>query len=146
MPTTDLVFTCHDCGQTYRGPIEHPGGTDGDKEAATLYITGQRRQDAARGPICPMCLAQWTRALSGDHFDRCLAAAKHREQRAGKPVQVYSQHLRGRSPGNDENGKPLPGTAQGVWVCSTGRYQEIPREAKTTRPRHDAWKRIGGVA
>lgn len=133
MPATDLVFTCHDCGKTYKGPIEHPAGTDGDEVAATKYITGQRREGSKRGPICPKCLAHWERALSGDHFDQCLAAAKHREGRAGKPVQVYSQHLRGKD-----------GTAQGVWICSTGRFQEIPREAITTRPRRDAWRRING--
>ena len=142
MPTTNLVFTCSWCGRTHNAPVDHPRGSDGDEVAALAHISGRPREDMHSGPICPPCLESWRRSLSGDHFSRCLQAAKHVEARTGKAAQVYSQFLRGASPGPGPDGTPLPGTAQGVWVCSTGRFQEIPANAKTTRPRRDAWKQI----
>lgn len=134
MPTTHLTFTCGWCQRTHSGPIEHPRGTDGDEVAAFAYISGRRSMDHQHGPLCPACLEAWLRDLDGAHFAHCIRAAKAREERTNKAVQVYSQHLRGKD-----------GTAQGVWICSTGRFQEIPRTAKTTHPRKDAWKPIRGV-
>lgn len=130
MGVTELTFTCFDCCQTYRGPIEH-GGPDGCEDSAYARITGVKRESAGRGPICPKCLALWSRQLSKDHFSLCLAAAKKREERENKTVRIYSQHLHGKD-----------GQAQGVWISSDGTFQEIPRTAKSNRPRPDGWRRI----
>lgn len=130
MAVTEMNFTCFDCCQRYAGPVEHPGGTDGDEAAALAHITGQPRADHGRGPICPKCLDLWRRRLPRAHFDRCMEAAKHRANKEGKTIRIYTQHLHGKY-----------GTAQGVWVCSDGTFQEIPREAKSTRPRADAWRK-----
>jgi hypothetical protein len=129
MPTTEMLFTCFDCCQTYSGPVDHPHGEDGDEEEALAHITGQPRADQGRGPICPKCLKNMKRQLSRGHFERCMAHAKSRATKEGKTIRIFSQHLRGKD-----------GTAQGVWICSDGTFQEIPREAKTNRPRSDAWK------
>ena len=134
MPVTSLTFTCGWCQRTHSGPIEHPSGADGDEAAALAYISGRREMSHRHGPICPACLEAWRRDLDGAHFARCLQATRAREERTGKAVKIYSQHLRGRD-----------GNAQGVWICSTERFQEIPRSAKTNHPRPDAWRQIRGV-
>lgn len=132
MASTHLVFTCGWCQQTHSGPIEHPQGIDGDEAAALAHISGRRTMDHQHGPLCPRCLEAWLRDLDGAHWSHCLRAAKAREERCNKAVQVYTTNLYRRFP-----------DSQGVWICSTGRFQVIPRSAKTTHPRRDAWKTIG---
>jgi hypothetical protein len=132
MATVEMVFTCFDCCQTYSGAIEYPGQIDGDEEAALRYITGQRRKDSTKGPICLKCLAHWKKALSKDHMKNCLEISRKRKERIGEVVMIFSQHLRGKKD------RPL----QGVWIRSDGMFQEIPREARTVRPKHDEWKEL----
>lgn len=131
MATIEMTFTCFDCCQTYSGPVEYTGNQDDDQDAALRYITGKRRKDSQKGPICPKCLKLWRRSLSMDHTEQCLLAAKTRAEKMGQVVMVYSQHLRGKDK-----------TAQGVWIRSDSAFQEIPREAKSNRPRNDAWKKL----
>ncbi len=125
MGVTEVSYVCARCGSSYSGRIEH-GGPDGCQESALRRVTG--RTQFGEGPICVPCLDAWLRSLSGEHFARCVDAAKYQESRTGKTGRVYSQHLRGKK-----------GDAKGVWVDSQGRFQEVPRSAKTINPRPDGW-------
>lgn len=129
MGTTHLIFTCADCRMTYNGPIEH-GGADGDEAKALARITGRRRENGPKGPICPDCLEKWIKALKDDHFKACLEAAKFFETKTNVRAAVFTPHLRGP----DMN-------KQGTWISSSEHFQTIPAEAKTLTPERSAWKR-----
>ena len=128
MGVTDLLFTCADCRQTYKGPIEH-GGPDGCEVSALARITGRRREASLKGPICPHCLDAWVKALKSEHYEACLAAAKGWETKTNARAVVFTPHLRGPAM-----------TGQGIWICSSGHFQVIPAEAKTIMPERNAWK------
>ena len=136
MPIIDgAVFTCAACERTNEHPIIYQG-PEGDLEAALKYVTGcypasdPKDPPKRRGPICWNCLEQWKKGLLNWHFERCKIQASLFQEKNGGAGMVFTPHLR-------ITGEPSKGT----WIDADGRWQEIPLDARSPKPKPHEWKK-----